>query len=101
MPKLMFDTCSRAEVILRNEKMTRGIGLRPETRTGLLAILLHWIKDQLVGEVPQGDAICEFDCPRTQCSRAEWAACERRVVHAKGELWPGADRAKKCDREPD
>jgi hypothetical protein len=63
-------------------------------RGGPLSGLWRWVKSELVGEVPQGDALCAFDCPRNQCHRSEWAACTRRLAQAEGELWPKGDDAK-------
>jgi hypothetical protein len=54
----------------------------------LLAGLLRWITDGLVADVPSGDAMCEFDCRKTQCTRGEWATCSRRLAQASGELSP-------------
>lgn len=48
----------------------------------------NWVSSQIVGEVPEGDAICAFDCPRLQCTEGEWDSCERRLHHAAGELMP-------------
>lgn len=37
-------------------------------------LMRHW-----VWAVPDEIAICEFDCPKTDCSHAEWKDCKRRV----------------------
>jgi len=50
--------------------------------------LWHRIAAEFVAEVPPGDAVCEFDCQRTQCLTGEWEMCERRLAGAKNELWP-------------
>ena len=50
--------------------------------------LWHWFKDQLVQDVPEADAVCEFDCRKPHCKHGEWASCERRIRGAAGELWP-------------
>lgn len=34
---------------------------------------------QEVQDVPEGDAVCEFDCPKNKCTVGEWKTCERRV----------------------
>jgi len=47
-----------------------------------------WVSGQIIGEVPEEDALCEFDCPRLQCSEGEWETCERRLDRAAGELMP-------------
>ena len=54
----------------------------------LLQNVWNWISSQIVGEVPEEDAICEFDCPRLQCTEGEWDSCERRLHRAAGELMP-------------
>jgi hypothetical protein len=54
----------------------------------LLQNVWNWVSGQIVGEVPDEDAICEFDCPKLQCSEGEWDSCERRLHRAAGELMP-------------
>jgi hypothetical protein len=54
----------------------------------LLRNVWNWISGQIVGEVPEQDAICEFDCPRLQCTEGDWDGCERRLHRAAGELMP-------------
>ena len=54
----------------------------------LLQNVWNWVSGQIVGEVPEEDAICEFDCPKLQCSEGEWDSCERRLHRAAGELMP-------------
>lgn len=49
------------------------------------------VRGQIVGEVPETDALCEFDCPRLQCTEGEWEICNRRLHRAAGELMPGTD----------
>lgn len=51
----------------------------------------RWVKDQIVGPVPEADALCEFDCRKGQCNEGEWANCDRRIQKASGELWPEHD----------
>lgn len=48
----------------------------------------HCVKDQIVAEVPDDLALCEFDCRESQCSWNEWVSCERRISKAAGELMP-------------
>lgn len=52
-----------------------------------------WLRRQIVDDVPEGDAVCEFDCRKLQCNVGEWETCERRLRQAAGELMPS--------REPD
>lgn len=67
-------------------------------RDGPLSNLWRWVKSELVGDVPQGDAVCAFDCPRNQCHVGEWAICQRRLAQAEGELWPHGAESKAGDR---
>ncbi len=41
----------------------------------------RWLKDQLVEEVPDSLALCEFGCRKQQCRMGEWETCERRLQH--------------------
>jgi hypothetical protein len=66
--------------ILRNGAMSESVGL--------LKRIVGWAKNQLVTDVPEDVALCEFDCTRGQCTLDEWATCERRLSHAAGELMP-------------
>ncbi len=50
----------------------------------------RWVRNQLVQDVPNGIALCEFDCRKQQCTMKQWAACERRFSGAAGELKPPA-----------
>ncbi|MFZ0950014.1 MAG: hypothetical protein WAN19_17900 [Candidatus Sulfotelmatobacter sp.] len=48
----------------------------------------QWLKGQIAQDVPEEDALCEYDCRKQQCTEEEWATCERRIHKAAGELWP-------------
>ena len=50
--------------------------------------LWAWVSGQLIGEVPEGDALCEYDCRKLQCTEGEWETCSRRLGRAAGELMP-------------
>ncbi len=39
----------------------------------------HWLMDQLVQDVPDDLALCEFGCRKQQCRMGEWEHCERRL----------------------
>ena len=39
----------------------------------------RWLKGQIVQEVPEDVALCEFDCRKGQCRMGEWESCERRL----------------------
>ncbi|MGA3049661.1 MAG: hypothetical protein ABSD67_23855 [Terracidiphilus sp.] len=64
----------------------------PESN-GSLSKSWRWVKDQIIDEVPQDDALCEFDCSKAQCTVGEWESCERRQCKAAGELIPAASDA--------
>jgi hypothetical protein len=43
---------------------------------------------QVISEVPENHALCEYDCRKPQCTEREWENCERRLQHAAGQLMP-------------
>ena len=47
-----------------------------------------WVAGQVIGEVPEDSALCEYDCRKLQCTEGEWETCERRLQRAAGELMP-------------
>jgi hypothetical protein len=52
--------------------------------------LWQWIKNQIVQDVPEEIALCEFDCHKQQCTEKEWQTCPRRIALAAGELMPAS-----------
>ena len=48
----------------------------------------QWLRNQIVQEVPEDSALCEFDCHKGQCTTEEWKNCDRRLNKAAGELMP-------------
>ena len=54
----------------------------------ILPNLWKWLSEQIVGDVPEGDAVCEFDCRNEQCLQGDWEGCDRRRNRAAGELMP-------------
>ena len=54
----------------------------------LVRAVWGWLRRQIVDDVPEGDAICEFDCRKSQCLVGEWETCWRRLRRAAGELMP-------------
>jgi outer membrane lipopolysaccharide assembly protein LptE/RlpB len=50
--------------------------------------LSHWMREQVVTDVPADLAPCEFDCRQTTCSSEEWTTCQCRISRAAGELMP-------------
>jgi hypothetical protein len=55
--------------------------------------LWNWVRGHSIGEVPEDDALCEFDCRKPQCVEGEWESCARRLQRAAGELMPSKERA--------
>jgi hypothetical protein len=49
---------------------------------------VQFVKRNIVGDDPDDVALCEFDCRKGQCMMGEWAACDRRLRKASGELFP-------------
>jgi hypothetical protein len=49
--------------------------------------------NQLIQDVPDAIALCEFDCRKKQCTYEEWVHCERRRQRTVGELTPASDKA--------
>jgi hypothetical protein len=39
----------------------------------------RFLMDQLIQDVPESIALCEFDCREPNCTAERWAACERRI----------------------
>jgi hypothetical protein len=54
----------------------------------LIRGFFHWVRLQIIQDVPKEAALCELDCRKDQCSQGEWEACERRLNRAEGELMP-------------
>jgi hypothetical protein len=47
-----------------------------------------WVTGQVVGDVPAGDALCEFDCRNRECTQGDWENCDRRRQRGAGEFMP-------------
>jgi hypothetical protein len=64
-----------------------------------LTAFSHWVMEQLIQEVAEDSALCEFDCRKVQCTQGEWKSCERRLQYAAGELMPldGEGRRQQAD----
>jgi hypothetical protein len=39
----------------------------------------HWLCDQIIQDVPDEMARCEFQCSKLACSQGEWESCARRL----------------------
>ena len=48
----------------------------------------RFVKRQVVDDVPEHLAVCEFDCSHGQCMQEEWDTCGRRLQKCAGELQP-------------
>lgn len=49
----------------------------------------RFLMHQLIQDVPETIALCEFDCREPNCSAERWATCERRLKHEQlGERKP-------------
>jgi hypothetical protein len=59
----------------------------------LLRNIWDWVWGQFISEVPEGDALCGFDCQKPQCTEGEWENCTRRLHRAAGELMPAKEPA--------
>ena len=51
-------------------------------RTSIIE-LGRWLKAQLIAEVPDDLAICEFECRESECCFDGWANCVRRISHMR------------------
>jgi hypothetical protein len=38
-----------------------------------------FLKKQIVQDIPEEDAACEFDCHVNECTMGEWLTCEHRL----------------------
>ena len=56
--------------------------------------LWQFVKRQIVDEVPEDSAICQFDCRKGQCQQREWETCDRRIRKGAGELFPDSPVAR-------
>ena len=57
---------------------------------------IQWVWNQIIQDVPEDTALCEFDCRKGQCDQGEWESCEKRLNRAEGELMP----SQKTPKEP-
>jgi hypothetical protein len=46
----------------------------------------RFLVNQLIQDVPEAIAVCEFDCRETDCTAERWASCERRLRVRQGYL---------------
>jgi len=52
---------------------------QPKSRGGFAWRIRQWIGGQLVQEVPDDLAVCEYDCKSLDCTQGRWETCERRL----------------------
>lgn len=45
-----------------------------------LKVAGRWLKREIVQDVPERDALCEFFCAKEQCQLGDWASCKRRLA---------------------
>jgi hypothetical protein len=57
----------------------------------------RWLKNQIVQDVPEDIALCEFDCRKGQCRMGEWESCERRITDLQ-DLHRSQTRKPDCDQ---
>ena len=65
-----------------------GILMMVRQREGFWDRFWQWTARQIVEDVPEEIAVCEFDCAQPRCSHDRWRVCERRKQTAEGELMP-------------
>lgn len=58
-----------------------------DVRVNVVHRAWRWLANELIQDVPEHIALCEFDCRKPQCTYSEWLNCERRLKKA-GELMP-------------
>lgn len=82
-------------MLLAKYKAALRLGVKLKAAEGgtmkLLRNIWDWVEGQVVGDVPEGDAVCVFDCRKPQCTEGEWEQCTRRLRHAAGELMPSEE----------
>jgi hypothetical protein len=44
----------------------------------------QWVKLQIVQQVSDEDAFCEYDCRKSDCTDEEWASCQLRIRRLRG-----------------
>lgn len=56
-----------------------------QSSKGITSLRDLWRRLQagIVGDVPERDALCEFDCRKRQCTVGDWNTCERRLREEK------------------
>lgn len=52
---------------------------RRTPNVGIFRRIGRLVADQLIQDVPEAIAVCEFDCRKPDCSAEQWASCERRM----------------------
>ena len=71
-----------------------GVFIDAREGTGLVMVpqrLADWVLNQIIQDVPEDIALCQFDCRKGQCSHGEWETCERRLSRAGSELMPALE----------
>jgi hypothetical protein len=68
----------------------QGCAEASELKGAAMVGLWQWIKNQIVQDVPEEIALCEFDCHKQQCTEREWQRCPRRIAWAGSKRRPAA-----------
>ena len=52
----------------------------------------RFLMEQLVQDVPEELAVCEFECRKLECTQGEWEVCDRRLRRPAGSARPVGQR---------
>ena len=63
--------------------MAEKFAVFKEARVGMVRRAWAWFAGELIHDVPEDLALCEFDCRKPQCTYSEWSSCERRLKRAE------------------
>ena len=44
----------------------------------------NWLANEVIQDVPDELAACEFDCRKQHCTSDDWSSCERRLKAMEG-----------------
>ena len=89
LPKTWEDKAEILDYILSSESgQVPVIATKHSTPWGTVTRFWEWVKHQIVQEVPEDIALCEYDCHKQQCTGSEFETCDRRLTRAAGEFMP-------------
>jgi hypothetical protein len=52
---------------------------RKQDRQARIHKVRQWLKAQLIQDVPEDIAACEFECRKIECRQGDWETCENRL----------------------